>query len=36
MEALIVVAHGSKMKSSNDEIVIVKEKIKEKLECINI
>ena len=36
MEALIVVAHGSKMKSSNDEIVIVTEKIKAKLEGTNI
>lgn len=28
MEALIIVAHGSKMKSSNDEIVNIVEKIK--------
>lgn len=36
MEALIIVAHGSKMKSSNDEIIVISEKIKVKLEDFNI
>ena len=36
MEALIIVAHGSKMKSSNDEIVTIVEKIKETNENTNL
>lgn len=36
MEALIIVAHGSKMKSSNDEIISIVEKTKKKLENENI
>ena len=35
MEALIIVAHGSKMKSSNDEIISIMEKTKAKLENEN-
>lgn len=36
MEALIIVAHGSKMKSSNDEIVNIVEKIKSKSSNISV
>jgi sirohydrochlorin cobaltochelatase len=32
MEALIIVAHGSKIKSSNDEIIEISNKIKNKNE----
>ena len=34
MEALIIVAHGSKMKSSNNEIIVISEKIKSKIRKI--
>jgi len=38
MEALIIVAHGSKMKSSNDEVVAIVDKIKDikKNEDLNV
>lgn len=36
MEALIIVAHGSKMKSSNEEIISIVEKTKKRLENENI
>ena len=35
MEALIIVAHGSKMESSNNEVLSVVEKVKEKLSNTN-
>lgn len=36
MEALIIVAHGSKMESSNDEVLKVVEKIKNKISNENL